>query len=290
MASAKATAAFDRKFGKPFLDSLPRTPGVYLIYSGEGVLIYVGKAKNLRRRLSQYRNAKRRRKHRKMRSIIAEADRIEFETQPTDLDALIRETRLIQEHRPKWNVAGAFYFLYPMIGVRIDDGIAHFCYTTQPELFPGFQFHGAYRSRHLTRNAYFALVELLSYVGHRQSVPRSKRSTVKYSHVRGFRQIGGELLAKWEKFFKGESNEAAEALVLALIENAGARGSPKEIQENLNHLKRFWRFEATPLFRARSRTAYAPYPVSQKDRDILFLNSIGGAHESRHSKSLERTS
>src|SRR6478736_2714224 len=168
--------AFDKKFGKEFMASLPTTPGVYRAFDKDGLLIYVGKAKNLRRRLGQYRNAKRRKAHAKMRKVVSDAVRIEYELCPSDLEACLLEARLIQEHRPRWNTAGAFYFLYPLIGIRWDQGITHFCYTTQPEHFPEFELHGAYRSRGISGGAFWALMELLSYVGHR--MPRDKKRLV----------------------------------------------------------------------------------------------------------------
>ena len=50
-----ALRRFDRKFGAEFLASLPQSPGVYLVYDESNELIYVGKAMNLKRRLTQYR-------------------------------------------------------------------------------------------------------------------------------------------------------------------------------------------------------------------------------------------
>src|SRR4051812_34525524 len=115
--------SFDRKFGKEFVAGLPTQPGVYRIFGEDGALIYVGKAKNLKRRLGQYRNAKRRKKHLKMRRIVADAGRIEFEVCPSELDACLLEAKLIQELRPRWNTAGAFYFLYPLVGIRRENGV-----------------------------------------------------------------------------------------------------------------------------------------------------------------------
>jgi excinuclease ABC subunit C len=264
---------FLAKFGKDFLSSVPTCPGVYFIYNESDQLIYIGKAKNLRRRLGQYKNAKRRKKHAKMRSIVAEAQRIEYRMLATDLEACLEETRLIQQHRPKWNVAGAFYFLYPMVGIRKKDGLTLFCYTTQPELFPEFNFHGAYRSRHLTKNAFFALMDLLSYVGHRVKKPSRQTGEARHSYIVSFRQLPESLAEDWALYWKGESKLACENLVLSLVENAGARHAPRRIQEGLNELKRFWRHEAAPLQRAIERTQWPNFPVSQKERDILFLKS-----------------
>src|SRR4030095_14454390 len=108
-----AVRSFDRKFGPEFLESLPRSSGVYLVYDEHGELIYVGKAMNLKRRLSQYRNVLRRKKHRRMRVILREAARIEIQAAETHLDACLTETILIQKHRPRWNIVGAYSFLYP---------------------------------------------------------------------------------------------------------------------------------------------------------------------------------
>ena len=267
---AKATRSFDKKFGEKFIRSLPVTPGVYFIHDPAGTLIYIGKAKNLRRRLGQYRNARRRKKHAKMRAIVAEADRIEYQTCDSDLAALLLETRLIQEHRPKWNVAGAFHFLYPLIGLRFAEGVFHLCYTTEPELFPEFRFHGSYRSRLLTRAAFFGMVELFAYVGH--LVKRRGRAPVKkYSYTYAFRQLPENWEFAWSAFLRGESRAAAEDLVLSLVENAGARNAAGEIQEHLNALKRFWRHESLPLQRARTSTGFAEFPVPQRERDLIFL-------------------
>src|ERR1051326_9544149 len=88
-----AIRSFDRKFGAEFLESLPSSCGVYLVYDQEDELIYVGKEKNLKRRLSQYRNTLRRKKHRRMRRIVKEAARIEIQCAETHLDACLTETR-----------------------------------------------------------------------------------------------------------------------------------------------------------------------------------------------------
>jgi excinuclease ABC subunit C len=273
--SASTEKSFLAKFGSDFLSSVPVCPGVYFIYNEADQLIYIGKAKNLRRRLGQYKNAKRRKKHAKMRSIVAEAARIEYRTLSTDLDACLEETRLIQHHRPKWNVAGAFYFLYPMIGMMQKDGLTSFCYTTQPELFSQFDFHGAYRSRHITKDAFFGLMELLGYVGHRVRKPSRQTGEARHSYIVSFRQLPEGFTIDWARFWKGESREASENLVLSLVENAGARHSPRKIQENLNFLKRFWRHEASPLWHALKRTDWRSYPIAQRERDILFLKSKG---------------
>src|SRR5256885_11225056 len=95
-----AVRNFDLKFGAEFLESLPGSPGVYLVFDQQDELIYVGKAKNLKRRLSQYRNTVRRKKHRRMRGIVKGAARIEIQRAEADLDACLTETTPIQKQPP----------------------------------------------------------------------------------------------------------------------------------------------------------------------------------------------
>ena len=92
---------FDRKFGETFLAELPQSPGVYLFKDEADVVIYVGKAKSLRRRLSDYRNASRRKAHRKMRAIVRDAATVETRDVATEADALLLENELIRELRPQ---------------------------------------------------------------------------------------------------------------------------------------------------------------------------------------------
>jgi excinuclease ABC subunit C len=273
---------FETKLGKEFLTTVPTSPGIYRIFNEQSQLIYVGKAKNLKRRLSQYKNAKRRKKHRKMRKIVQEATEIQFEVCQSEYDAEIFEAQLIQTHRPKWNVVGAFYFLYPLIGLRWESDQFYICYTTEPEKFSDFQFFGSYRSREITGQAFFSFNQILRIVGH--PIPKSKikfKEIPKFSYVYGFRRISEEWKDSFHSFFKGESRDLLESLVLALVENAGARKKPGEIQEALNFLNRFWKHEASLLAKVIRGTEYSEYPVSQKSRDLLFVKF-------RHHKALSQ--
>jgi len=272
-----AVRSFDRKFGEEFLESLPTSPGVYLVYDRREELIYVGKAINLKRRLSQYRSTIRRKKYRRMRGIVKEATRIEIQRAETHLDACLTETMLIQKHRPRWNIVGAYSFLYPLIGIRSANDNIEFCMTTSPEAVlkecPGFEFHGAFRSRRVTGDAFFALMRLLRFVGHvnpsnyRKRIPR-------YSYIVSFRRLAPKWAGVWGTFFRGESAHAMEELILTLVESPGARRSAGKIQEYIDELRRFWRREALALAKARKATGYGEWPVPQEKRDLVFLSYI----------------
>lgn len=265
---------FDRKFGPEYIKAVPLCAGVYEVLNEAGDVIYVGKAKILRRRLQQYRNAKRRKKHLKMRAIVSEAHNIRITPCENDVAAQILENELIQKLRPRYNIAGAFSFLYPMLGLRREGSTLYVVYTTQPQDFTGFEYYGAFRSRYLTRNAYYALLEVLTFIGHRESKSALKHfPVIKYSHVAGFRQIDPLWMALLERFLIGETPEFLSEAVLALVERPMARRYAEEVQEHFDALKRFFKFEAKKLRAALIASNRAERGISQQERDILFIKS-----------------
>lgn len=270
---------FDRKFGVDLLDDVPAAPGVYRFLDAAGALLYVGKAANLRRRLAQYRLTGRRKKERKRRALVRAAARVIWEVCESPLAATLAEIRLIQSLRPPQNVAGAFPFLYPYVGMASQDGEVYFCLTTRPEAFPTFAFHGAFRSRELTGEAFFSLMHLLRYVGHPVPRHRCRRlGAAPYSHVRGFRRLPADSARAWETLLRGDARDPLEALALRLLEHADARARREETHRALRAVGRFFRHEARPLARARAATGYGgPYPVPQPERDLLFARYRGEA-------------
>jgi hypothetical protein len=262
---------FDEKFGAGFLAGVPAEPGVYRLYDAGDVLLYVGKSTNLRRRLGQYRTTGRKKKDRKRRSLVKAAARITWEICDSDLAAALAEIRLIQTLRPPRNVAAAFPFLYPFVGTHAEGGETYFCLTTSPAAFPAFNFHGAFRSREVTGEAFFSLMRLLRLAGHPVPAHRCRRlGRAAHSYVIGFRRLPVDLLEGWGRLLGGESREALEGLALRLLDHAGACARRAEIHEDLQAIARFFETEARALARARTATGYARYPVPQEDRDLVF--------------------
>jgi hypothetical protein len=262
---------FDAKFGRDFLAGVPAAPGVYRLYDAEGALLYVGKAGSLRRRLGQYRAAGRRKKERKRRALVTAASRIEWSVSESALAAALAEIRLIQTLRPRQNVATAYPFLYPYIGVHVEERETYFCLTTSPDAFPAFAFHGAFRSRELTGEAFFSLMRLLRFVGHPVPRHRCRRlGRAAHSHVVGFRRLLAGAPEGWARLLTGASRDALESLALRLTEHAGARARRAEVQADLRAIARFFETEASGLARARTAVGYATYPVPQEERDLLF--------------------
>lgn len=87
---------------KQTLKLLPSLPGCYIYYNKEGEVIYVGKAKILKRRVMSYFN----RKHDRIKVdiLVSQIERMEYIITNTEVEALILESHLIKKYKPKYNV------------------------------------------------------------------------------------------------------------------------------------------------------------------------------------------
>ena len=94
----ESESSFDHKL---FLRSLTPGPGVYRMLNARGEVMYVGKAKNLRRRVGSYFT---RAANRRIASMVAQIRDIEITATHTEAEALLLENNLIKEHKPRYNV------------------------------------------------------------------------------------------------------------------------------------------------------------------------------------------
>ena len=88
---------------KDVVSRLPESPGVYRFYGEEDLLIYVGKAKNIKKRVSSYFN-KLAGVNRKTLRLVSEITRIDFTVSNSEFDALLLENNFIKENQPKYNI------------------------------------------------------------------------------------------------------------------------------------------------------------------------------------------
>ncbi len=84
------------------IDGVPQEPGVYIMRDNGSRVIYVGKAKNLRKRLGSY-YSQPLGYTRKMDGLLESIDRIDIETTGSELEALVLESQLIRRYRPRFN-------------------------------------------------------------------------------------------------------------------------------------------------------------------------------------------
>ena len=96
------------RLGEEFFRQLPARPGVYLMQDAAQVVLYVGKAKSLRHRLSSYRVANPDRMGRRHLRLLRQVVRIELQECADEMAALAREAELLRALKPKFNRAGVW--------------------------------------------------------------------------------------------------------------------------------------------------------------------------------------
>ncbi|MDQ2658043.1 MAG: GIY-YIG nuclease family protein, partial [Bacteroidota bacterium] len=85
------------------IQRLPDSPGVYRFYNSENELIYIGKAKNLKKRVNSY-FTKAAGVNRKTLKLVSEITEIEYTVSDTEFDALLLENNFIKQNQPKYNI------------------------------------------------------------------------------------------------------------------------------------------------------------------------------------------
>jgi excinuclease ABC subunit C len=112
---------------KPFLRSLTHRPGVYLMLNAKHKVIYVGKARDLKKRVSSYFH--RTQEAAKTAAMMAQVARVEVTVANTEAEALILEYSLIKRHKPRYNV------------LLRDDKSYPYIYASTDSRFPRLKFH-----------------------------------------------------------------------------------------------------------------------------------------------------
>ncbi len=129
------------------LKTLPSNPGVYQFYDDVGKILYVGKAKNLKKRVSSYFNKKH--EYGKTRVLVKKIVRIAHIVVATESDALLLENNLIKKYRPRYNVLLKDDKSYPWICIKKERFPRIF--TTRKLIKDGSEYFGPYTSMKTVR-------------------------------------------------------------------------------------------------------------------------------------------
>ncbi len=103
---------------RPELKNIPQKPGIYQFWSETEELIYIGKAKNLKNRVSSYFNKDNFRVNAKTRILVTKIRKITFTIVDTEIDAWLLENSLIKKHQPRYNVMLKDDKTYPWIIIK----------------------------------------------------------------------------------------------------------------------------------------------------------------------------
>jgi len=128
----------------------PHSPGVYRYYDAEGKVIYVGKAKDLHKRVAQY-FVPPERLNAKTRILVSKIADAQFSVVDSEADALLLENNLIKQYKPKYNILLKDSKTYPWICVTGDDFPRVFI-TRRIEKGKGNRYFGPYSNVMHARN------------------------------------------------------------------------------------------------------------------------------------------
>ena len=138
------------------LKTLPHSPGVYQFFDKDGAMLYVGKAKNLKKRVASYFNKKQ--ENGKTRVMVGKIRQIRHIVVPTESDALLLENNLIKEHQPRYNVLLRDDKSYPWLCIKNERFPRIF--PTRKRIRDGSEYFGPYTQMRTVR----ALLDLIRSV------------------------------------------------------------------------------------------------------------------------------
>jgi excinuclease ABC subunit C len=154
---------------------IPEDPGVYRFYNKSDKVIYVGKAKNLKNRLSTYFGSNLAQKTYRM---VHEAVRVDWTIVKTELEALALEFSWIKQYHPTYNVQFKDDKSYPYLAISLEDEFPRI-FITRKDKRPGLKYFGPYTNAWALRNTYEVLLKVFPVrscsVGNFQRAQRSKR-------------------------------------------------------------------------------------------------------------------
>ena len=154
---------------------IPEEPGVYRFYNKSEKVIYVGKAKNLKNRLTTYFGSNLAQKTYRM---VHEAVRVDWTIVKTELEALALEFSWIKQYHPTYNVQFKDDKSYPYLAISLSDEYPRI-FITRKEKRPGLKYFGPYTNAWALRNTYEVLLKVFPVrscsAGNFQRAQRTKR-------------------------------------------------------------------------------------------------------------------
>lgn len=164
---------------------LPETPGVYRYYNKDGVIIYVGKAKNLKRRVSSYFN----KVHTVQRTnmLVRNIHDLQYTVVNTEEEALDLENSLIKEFQPRYNVLLKDDKSYPWICITKE--LYPRVFMTRDALRKGAKYYGPYpkvEAAHALLDAIDRIYPLrnCNHIVSRETIERQKHSLCLQYHIK----------------------------------------------------------------------------------------------------------
>jgi len=205
------------------LSTIPEKPGCYQYYDAKGTVIYVGKAKNLRKRISSY--FQKEHENRKTRVLVKQIYDLRYIVVDSEADALLLENNLIKQYRPRYNVLLKDDKTYPSIVIKNEPFPRIF--QTRNIIRDGSLYYGPYSSVHFIRTLLHLIKELYPIRNCKHALTPEAIGSGKYKvclqyHIKRCKApcVGMQLaeeynrnIADIKEILKGNSSKVSELLL-----------------------------------------------------------------------------
>ena len=222
---------------------LPLLPGVYLMHDASGTIIYVGKAKKLKNRVSSYFHGEH---HPKVQAMADKVAWFEVVVVNSEFEALMLENALIKRHMPHYNILLKDDKGYPFVRLDLREEYPRFHVVNRPKE-DGAKYFGPYGGRATTFSVINTLQKALGLPTCSRSFPRDigrDRPCLNY-------QMGQ--CAGWCRA-PGDAAEYRQRIEMAALALSGKTGELKaELREKMEQASEELRFEQAAAYRDRLR-------------------------------------
>ncbi|HTI97873.1 MAG TPA: excinuclease ABC subunit UvrC [Dongiaceae bacterium] len=271
-----ATEAIRKKLGE-----LPHKPGVYLHRDRFGTVIYVGKARDLRKRVSQYFHPSRRMGwDLKLNALVEAIHDFDFHVVRSEPEALLLESKLIKEFKPRYNISLRDDKRYLMLKVNLQDPIPRFTFT-RLKTDDGAQYFGPFPDSSALRRTLHVARQKFNLRGCRPLTPNERDyKHCLYAHLKHCTApcIGNVTRAQYLEqvqaacdFLTGECAGLAESLEAEMAAAAAAQNYERaarlrDLIADLRYMaKKTGKFERVP---------YSLPPGIEPENDLAELGKL----------------
>ena len=245
------------------LGSLPHKPGVYLMRDRFGTVIYVGKAQNLRKRVSQYFHPSRRLGwDLKFNALVEAICDFDFHLVKSDPEAYLLESKLIKEFKPRYNISFRDDKRFLMLKVNLNDPIPNFSFARFKK-DDGARYFGPFPNATALRNVVTLARRQFNLRGCRAFAPtEADYKHCLYAHLKYCTAPCVENVSRAQyldqvkaacEFLEGQCREMQEQLETEMKKAAAAQDFERaaSLRDLLRDLKETWKktakFERVPL-------------------------------------------
>ena len=256
------------------LDTLPTKPGVYLMKNAGDIIIYVGKAINLRSRVRSYFHESAQ-KSVKTAQLVTEIARIDFIITGSELEALILENTLIKRHQPRYNVRLKDDKNYPYIKVTWQESFPKVIFTRKV-IRDGARYFGPYTSVQAVHQSLDLLRKLFPYRTCNREITGQDDRPCLYYHIK---RCGGPCINAISK----EDYRATLSQLMLFLEGRSEK-VVKQLNEQMQQAAAAMNYERAAYIRdqiwAVQKVVEGQRVISTKlkDHDVLaFARDDGNA-------------